>query len=110
MEWREGRPSFCWSFLLGTDAFQEGRCVPECRISEAAPGHPGTPLFLGTHAPQTHCRQHTSHGGGAGNGRSTEASLKGTHTQRHSILPSAPSFPANLGALASLLLLGFPLG
>lgn len=38
-----------------------------------------------------------------------EARMKGAHTQRHNILPSAPSFPANLGAPASLLLLGLPL-
>ena len=39
-----------------------------------------------------------------------EAGMEGAHTQRHSVLPSAPSFPANLGAPASLLLLGLPLG
>lgn len=39
-------------------------------------------------------------------GGPAEASLKRAHAQRHNILPSAPSFLANLGALAFLLLLG----
>lgn len=74
-----------------------------CQAMEALP-------FSWRHAPTAHCKQHASHRGGAGSGGPAEARMKGAHTQGHSILPSAPSFPANLGAPASLLLLGLPLG
>lgn len=65
----------------------------------------GTPSSWGTHVPPAG----STHGGGRECGRLAEASME-THTQRHNILPSAPCFPANLGALVSLLLQGLPLG
>lgn len=99
----EGLPSFCWAFLLG------GREGSRVGISEAFPGCPRLPV-PGTQWPIAHCRQHDGYGVGQGaGGRAEEARMKGAHAQRHTILPSA-RFLENLGALASLLLLGLLLG
>ena len=107
-----GPPFLLLGFPLGYPlAFREKGCALTCEsLKTCRPSWPAFPPSRGNTRPPHTASSMAALGAGVGTGGPGEAGEEAAHTRRHGVLPSAPSFPANLGAPASLLLLGLPLG